>query len=340
MRVALFNGPDTPITIERVADPRVGADELLIRIHRCGVCGSDLSMTSGSAFDYPIGCRLGHEYAGEIIETGKAVIGFRVGDRVTCMPQAGCGTCAPCRLGRPIFCRQCTFLTGGFADFIAIPARSAVLMPQSLSFADAALVEPMACGLRALRLAGMRGGERVMVLGAGSMAIALIYWARVLGAASVLAVSRSAHRRDTLMALGADAVHGFDEDDPSAATRALGGPPDIVAECIGTPGMLGKAIEHAATGGAVICMGMCMQPEPVTPALCAFKEIRLYFPVAYSMDEFVETAAAFDKGRLNPELMISDVIGLDDLPGMFESLRAGVKTLKVQVDLTLESADA
>jgi threonine dehydrogenase-like Zn-dependent dehydrogenase len=158
-----------------------------------------------------------------------------------------------------------------------------------------------------------------------------------------VAVSRSSHRRDTLMALGADAVlgfGGFDEGDPSALTRALGGPPDIVAECIGKPGMLGKAIEHAAPGGAVICMGMCMQPEPVTPALCAFKEIRLYFPVAYSIDEFVETAETFNKGSINPELMISDVIGLNDLPAMFDSLRAGIKTLKVHVDPTLETADA
>jgi threonine dehydrogenase-like Zn-dependent dehydrogenase len=259
------------------------------------------------------------------------------------VPQAGCGACEQCRRGRPIFCTHCKFLTGGFADAIAIPYRSAVLLPQSLSFADAALVEPMACGLRALRLAGMRGGERVMVLGGGSMAIALIYWARALGAAAIVAVSRSSHRRDTLMALGADAVLAFgeiDESDPRALTRALGGPPDIVAECIGKPGMLAEAIAQAAPGAAVICMGMCMQPEPVTPALCAFKETRLYFPVAYSIDEFVETAETFNKGSVNPELMISDVIGLDALPTMFEKLRAGARTLKVHVDPTLEPADA
>ena len=338
MRVAIFNGPQTPITIEQVADPRPGADELLIRVRRCGVCGSDLSMTSGSAFDYPIGCRLGHEYAGEVIETGKAVTGFRIGDRVTCFPQAGCGTCDQCRRGRPIFCTQCRFLAGGFADYIAIPYQSAVLLPPDLSFADAALAEPMACGLRALRLAGMRGGERVMVLGAGSMAIALVYWARVLGAASVLALARSSHRRDTLMALGADAVCDFDTEDPGALTRALGGPPDIVAECIGKPGMLGKAIGHVAPGGAVICMGMCMQPEALTPAVCAFKEIRLYFPVAYSSGEFLETVKAFNEGSMNPELMISDVIALDDLPAMLGKMRAGLKTLKVHVDPTLEPA--
>jgi (R,R)-butanediol dehydrogenase/meso-butanediol dehydrogenase/diacetyl reductase len=195
MRVAVFNGAGRPITIERVPDPRPARDEVLVRVGRCGVCGSDLALTSGSPFDYALGCRLGHEYAGEVVELGAAVAGFRPGDRVACLPQAGCGACEACRAGRPIMCAQVRFVSGGFGDYVAVPAANAVRLPQGLSLADGALVEPMACGLRALRLAGLRAGERVLALGAGSMAIAIVYWARRLGAGRIVAASRSGHGR-------------------------------------------------------------------------------------------------------------------------------------------------
>jgi (R,R)-butanediol dehydrogenase/meso-butanediol dehydrogenase/diacetyl reductase len=141
------------------------------------------------------------------------------------------------------------------------------------------------------------------------------------------------------MALGADAVLALDPEDPQQLARALGGPPDVVAECVGKPGLLNRAIQEARPGGAVVSLGMCLQPEPLLPALCAFKEIRLSFPLAYSVDEFAETARAFDAG-LRPDLMVSEVIALDDLPERFAALKAGARTLKLHVDPTLEPAHA
>src|SRR6516225_6354642 len=104
MRVAIYEGPGKPIAIERMADPEPSSQDLLLKIGRCGICGSDVSMTSGSAFDYPIGCRLGHEYSGEVIEIGKDVTGFKAGDKVACFPHIGCGACPTCQSGRPFFC--------------------------------------------------------------------------------------------------------------------------------------------------------------------------------------------------------------------------------------------
>jgi threonine dehydrogenase-like Zn-dependent dehydrogenase len=162
-----------------------------------------------------------------------------------------------------------------------------------------------------------------MVLGAGSMASALIYWARVLGAAKIVVASRSAHRRDVALAMGADAVHSFDEDAPDALISAFGGLPDIVAECVGKPRMLNKAIDHVRPEGTVISMGMCMQPEPLLAVRCAFKEVRIFFPLGYSLNEFVETAKAFDSGHVRPDLMVSEVIALEDLPAAMDRMRAG-----------------
>jgi (R,R)-butanediol dehydrogenase/meso-butanediol dehydrogenase/diacetyl reductase len=341
MRVAVFNGFGRPITIEEVPPPRPGPGEILLKVGRCGICGSDINMTSGGPFDYPLGCRLGHEYAGEVIEVGRKITDVRVGDCVACLPIDGCGQCAACRRGRFTMCVRGKPLFGGFGDYVAAPRRNAVVLPRSVSLADGALIEPMACGLRALRLVRMRQGDRVLVLGAGAIASGVVYWARVLGAGRIVAASRSAHRRDVVLAMGANALHIFGGDPPDDLLQELGGPPDIVVECVGQPGMLNAAIDHVRPEGTVISLGMCMQPEPVLAAGCAFKEVRLFFPVGYSVDEFAETARTFDRGHVRPETMVSDVIALDDLPGMIENMRAGrAKTLKVHVSPSLEGTHA
>jgi (R,R)-butanediol dehydrogenase/meso-butanediol dehydrogenase/diacetyl reductase len=331
MRAAMFNGPGKPITIEQLPDPAPGEGELLIKIHRCGICGSDVSMTGEAPYNLPLG-PIGHEYAGEVLEVGRAVSRFRPGDRVTAVPAVACGTCEGCREGNAQFCRSVRQLRGGFGEYLVVPETTALMLPQSLSFADGALIEPMACGIHALKLAQMRGGERVLVLGAGSVALSVIYWARRLAAARIVVRSRSAHRNEVARALGADAVLGFDPDEEDVQSELLGGMPDIVAECIGKPGTLDLAIRHVRPQGTVLSMGMCMQPEPLLPAHGSFKDLRLFFPMAYTRDEFVETARAFDAGDLDPELMVGEVIALDDFPAMMDALRAGRRSLKVHVD--------
>jgi threonine dehydrogenase-like Zn-dependent dehydrogenase len=337
MRAAVFHGARR-ITIEQVPDPEPAADGLVVKVARCGICGGDVSMTSGSAFDYPLGQHIGHECAGEVVAVGREAGAFKVGDRVACMPASGCGRCDICREGRPILCRAIRPHGGGFADYMAPTIHGVTRLPDSLSLADGAFVEPMACGLHALRQAGLRGGERVLVLGASAMAVSLVFWARRLGAGRIVVASRSAHRREAVLSLGADAVHSFDADDPQMLAQALGGPPDIVAECVGKPGMLSRAIEQARVGGTVISMGMCAHQEPVIPAGCTFKEVRLFFPLAYSLAEFEETARALDAGAVDLQQMVSEVIALEQLPATIESLRAGRRTLKIQVDPGLAPA--
>ncbi len=332
MRAAIFNGAGKPITIERVPDPVPGRDELLIEIGRCGICGSDVSMTSGSPFDYAVGRCFGHEFAGTIVGKGRDTPGWNVGDAVACMPKSGCGHCEACIEGRPLFCPTGKGVSEAFAEYLSVPASVAIRLPEGFSMSDGALVEPMACGLRALGSADMRGGERVLVLGAGSMALAVVWWARRLGAASIVVASRSAHRRDTCLAFGADALHAFDEDDPAELARALGGAPHIVVECIGKDGALGLALEHVRLGGTVVSMGMCTQPQPIIPAVLAFKEARLTFPLAYSPEEYARTAREFDQSGFRPDIMVSDVLPLEQVGDAIASIRGGVRTLKIHID--------
>lgn len=336
MRAAVYNGPDLPISIETVPDPAPAPDELLVEIGRCGICGSDVSMTSGSPFDYAVGRCFGHEFAGTVVAIGRDLAsrgdGWKTGDLVACMPKSGCGHCESCREGRLLFCPNGKSLGTGFSEYIAVPTPAAFRLPQAYSLSDGALIEPMACGLRALNSVGMQGGERVLVLGAGSMALAVVWWARQLGAASIVVASRSTHRRDTCLAFGADAVHGFDEDDPAELDLALGGAPHIVAECVGKPGMLNLALDHVRMGGSVVSLGMCTRPEPLLPARLTFKEAKLSFPLAYSAEEYIRTARTLEASGFHPDIMVSDVLPLASLGDAIASIRAGAKTLKIHID--------
>lgn len=332
MRAAMFNGPGRPITIETVADPQPGPGELLVRVARCGICGSDVSMSGDGPMNLPLG-RFGHEWAGEIVEVGREVEGWKVGDRIAGLPAARCGECDGCRSRNPLFCERVGYLVGGFGEYMLIPEVAAVPLPHSLSWTDGALVEPMTCGVHALRFADMRPGDNILVLGAGAMALSVIFWARELGAGKIAVLSRSGHRTEAAMAMGADAVLGFDEEGQRKAAELLGGPPAIVAEGVGKVGMLELAAAQVRPRGAILSLGMCQHGDPVVPAFWSHKELRLLFPRAYTVDEFAETARAFDAGRIRPEIMVSDTIGLDALPGMMEALRGGRrKALKVHVD--------
>jgi len=336
MKVAIFNGAGKPVSIEELPEEPLGPGDVRLSIGRCGICGSDISMTSGSAFDYASGRPIGHEFAGEVIEVGREVSDMGVGDRLAVIPSGPCGKCEMCRAGRALFCTQGHTLFGGFGERKVIPATAGFRFPDSVSMAEGALVEPMACGRRALRMAGFEKGQRILVIGAGNMALSVIYWGRLMGAGRIVVLSRSDKRDEIVRAIGADATVRLDGEDPGAIEAALGGAPDIIAECVGKTGMLQLALDKAPIGGAVVSLGMCTVPDPVIPALNSFKEISLYFPIGYSIEDFTETIRAFDSGSFRPEQMVSDTIALDQLPAMMDEMRGPHSHLKVMVDPHME----
>ncbi|MGE0284155.1 MAG: zinc-binding dehydrogenase [Rhizobiaceae bacterium] len=330
MRVAIFHGPKN-ITIEDVPDDPVGPLDVLIEVARCGICGSDVVMTSGSHFDYAHGRRLGHESAGTVLEVGREVTRVRPGDRVAVLPNGYCGECEQCHAGRPLFCSNARPLFGGFGERMVITENAAFPYPATVSHAEGALVEPIACGRKALLGAGMEKGATVLVLGAGSVGLASIYWARRLGAGRIVVATRTAARHETAMAIGADEVVLVGGEQGDVLTQLLPHGADIVAECIGKPGMLQQAVERVRLGGSVISMGMCVVNDTLLPAFTAFREATLHFPVGYSPQDFIETIRAFDADRIRPELMVSEVMQLDALPALIEEMRGVHSHQKVQI---------
>lgn len=341
MRAVMFHGSGKPITLEEIPSPSCGDHDVIVRVRRASICGSDIAMTGDSPYVFPSGT-LGHEFSGEVIEIGSKVTDRKIGQRVACLNSVPCGECPTCRGGLPRTCenrlRNSAGVQGqqGFSDYAVLHWRCAVPLPDSLSYADGALIEPMACGLHALRMAGLSHGDPVLVLGAGSMALSLIWWARRLGAGRILVASRSNSRRKQVLAFGADDLFVLSDYDAAEMERTLGSSPALVAECIGKAGMLQRAIEFVRPSGKVISMGMGMAMDPILPALASRKEATLMFPLAFTLAEFTETIQAFDLEKFSPACSVCEVIGLGEVPARIEAMRqTGGSGGKIQIDFAI-----
>ncbi len=331
MKAAIYAGGGGAVSIETLPDPVPAPGEVIIKTARCGICGTDLSMTRGGMFDFGPKAQFGHEYAGEVVALGAGTDGWRIGDHVVAIPSLGCGSCSACDHGNNVLCRTGGSAAKGFADYAAVPMGGLVRLPQSLSLADGALIEPLAVSLYGLKHADMKPGARVLVLGGGTVALYAIWWARRMGAGRIVCMSRSSRRANKALAMGADAFLPFGPDEAGEAIEALQGPADLVLECAGAEGMMARAISHVKPFGRIVSLGFCTAPDPIMPALASYKCADLRFLVGYGPDEFRASADAFDKGHADPRAIITNVIPLDDLPAMMTALRGANSETKVQV---------
>ena len=332
MRGIVFHRAGAPLTLEQVPDPEPGPGELILRVGRCGICGSDVHLTESHGW-FPEQGVLGHEFAGEVVAIGKDVANYAVGDAVSSMPVGGCGRCAGCHSGNAMLC-EAGFIPyqGGFADYVRVGARSSTKLPSTLSLADGALVEPLSVGLHGVALAMLRPGARVLVLGSGPVALAAMFWARRLGAGRMATLSRSLRRADLATAMGTDALVTSGDAELDEVREALGGMPEVVLECIGSPGALERSIQHVQPGGTVISLGFCIKPDAIIPGVATYKQVKLLFSLTYTMDEFVYCAETLGRGALEPRLMVTNTIPLEEVPGMIERMRVGTAETKVLVD--------
>lgn len=331
MKAAVFQDFGRPLQIDEVADPRPAADQLLIRVARCGICGSDLHMTQEPALGARPGTVLGHEFAGEVVELGPAAQGFKVGDRVAVAPVRGCGQCVSCRSGEPAWCESMLLQGGGYAQLAVAADRQCLKLPGLASVEDGALVEPLAVALRGVALSGLAAGDRVLVLGAGPIGLAVAFWARRLGATRVGVVDITPLQADRALKVGATHFVQGGEDHVARVNAALGGMPEIVFECVGKPGILAQALEHVRPRGSIVLLGLCTTEDSFVPFRAVSKEVKFITSAFYSMREYAKSLDALDGGHAEARDLITDTVPLSALPGVFESLRQRTSQCKVLV---------
>ena len=306
------------MALREVPRPVAGPGEVLVRVLAAGICGSDRHMYKG---EYPTGrpVTLGHEFCGRVEAVGKGVTGFAGGELVTVDPNIACGTCPACRAGRVNLCANLlaigVFRDGGFAEFVAVPAQQAFVLPEGLDPVHGAFSEPLACCLHALDVARIVPGSTVAVLGGGVIGLLMVQLARLAGAAEVVLVTRQASRRALALELGATVAVDPAAGDVVAAVRALNGRGvDVVLECAGVPETLQQGLGMLARGGALVLFGVTPAgvEVPVRPFDLLVNEIRL--EAAYlNPHTHARAAAMVASGVLELDRLVTHVIGLEDV---------------------------
>jgi (R,R)-butanediol dehydrogenase/meso-butanediol dehydrogenase/diacetyl reductase len=333
MRAAVFHATGERLSIEDRQTPTARPGELVLRVAYCGICGTDIHATEPSAQPLETGTILGHEFAGEIAESGAS--GWRVGERVIALPLTECDECRPlggCRDRLGILCTRNRVIgltaatPGGYAEYVRVGAHNALRVPNGLDLKLAALTEPLSVGAHAVRMAGGLLGARVLVIGAGPIGLAVTMFARAAGARSIDVSEPDPVRRERATAVGATSVH-----DP-VSERLAGLAPDVVFECVGIPGMLRLCIDIAPVHGRIVVVGACRQDDSILPRVALRKELCAQFVLGYTRDEFALVLDLLAAGRIDAAPLITSVIGLDALPETFERLHRPNPQAKVLID--------
>jgi (R,R)-butanediol dehydrogenase/meso-butanediol dehydrogenase/diacetyl reductase len=326
MRAAVI-GAGGSMSIERVEDLTPGPGELLLRVSGCGICGSDLKARPAMAE----GTVMGHEFCGEVVGVGPQVSGdWREGMRAAVLPVFSCGHCAWCVAGEVAHCESARLVglggsPGGFAELAVASAALSFFVPESIPEAYGALVEPFAVGLHTARKAKIAPGDSVLVLGAGSVGLTTVRWAKEMGAKDIVVADPIGGRRELSGQFGATAAV-----DPSR--EDLGRNYNVVIECVGKPGLLNSAVAAAAVKGRIVIAGVCAEPDPFLPIAALLKELTVAFAVYYRPEEFRRVIDAFTSGSLDPGPLIADTVPLDGIDAAFRAAAASTTCGKVLVD--------
>ena len=339
MRAAVFHEPGTPLAIETVDDPSPNLGQIVIAVKRCGICGTDLHATEEHDGLLVPGTVMGHEFAGEIVEVGPGCpSNWKSGRKVTGLPSHSCGNCLPCRTGKPLQCNDNIIIglqrSGGFAEYMTLDINNSVLLPDSVDWLEGALVEPLAVGLHAVNMSTDIRGQRVLIIGAGPVGLAVSFWCRFMGAYHIAVTEPEELRRHSAMQFGADIALATGEPATVLAEveRAAGGPPEVVFECVGVPGMIAEAIEYGQYGGEIMVVGFCARPDTLVPAAAMMKELTVRFVVAYDKADFDMICRLMAMDKLDVGHMCTGTVGFHDFSAAFESLRTPNSHCKIMLD--------
>ena len=331
MRAVTFQALHTPLAFETVPDPSPDSEQVVVKVGRCGICGSDLHMTEDTAYGCKHGDVLGHEFAGEVVGLGREVEGLKTGDLVSVIPLKSCGHCEHCRKGEVQWCANFGLQGGGYAEYALTRPNQCIKLPGDISLADGAIIEPLAVALHGVNLSGLKAGDKVLILGAGPIGLAVAFWVKRMGAGKVAVQDIADFQQDRALGMGAD-VFVIDPQDPvGSAERGLGGKADIVFECVGIPGLIDQAVHQVDNRGTILLLGLCTRPDPINSFAMLSKEVKLITSAFFTVPEYQASLDALAEGAMEPRLLVTDTISLADTPDVFESLKRRTSQCKVLI---------
>lgn len=320
MKSAVFYGKHD-MRVEDSAMPKVGAEDVLIQVKACGICGTDVHIYEGDkgAAEVNPPTILGHEFSGVVAEIGANVTGVKVGDRVCIDPNCYCGKCDFCRNGIAHYCTDMigygTTVNGGFAEYCSVNQRQVYKLGDNTTFEQGAMTEPVACCLHGMDMCNIQPGSSVVVIGGGMIGLLMLQLARLAGAARTALLEPVESKREVAKKLGADICIDPIHEDVKAVLAENGMSwVNTVIECVGRTSTIEQAIDIVGNKGTVMMFGLTKPDDTISlkPFEVFQKEIELKasFINPYTQKRALEL---IDSGRLDVSSMVYAIAGLDEL---------------------------
>lgn len=328
VKAAVFYGKED-VRIENVPEPIPENHEVLIQVERTGICGTDLhEYVAGPMFAVP-GTILGHEFSGTVVEPGKDVHGFAPGDRVAGIGVTGCGMCYYCRHGLAQLCETPTFIglrrPGALAPLAAVPASALFLVPENLSLAEAALVEPLSVSFHAVRRGRVAVGDSVYIAGAGPIGLGVLQAVRAAGASEIIVSEVSTRRRQAASELGATRIVDPTSEDAVEVAHSLtfGRGVDVAFDTAGVQPAFDAALAATRKQGRLVIVAAWERPAALEMSSLLLREVELVYTFAYEAEtEVPALLKLMSRGDIQAAPMVSSEIGLGDVVARgFEELR-------------------
>ena len=310
--------------------PTPGPDEVLVAVGACGICGSDIHGFDGTSGRRIPPVIMGHEAAGHVVSAGSDVDAWKAGDRVVFDPTVFCGACPACLAGRSNLCEQRAVVgasypgvrrDGAFADFVVVPGRSLVAIPDDLTFERAAFAEPLAVALHAVACAGNVTGMSVVVVGTGVIGLLVIQVLRAGGAERIVGIDLDTTRLEHARELGADVTFRADEEQLARkVVEATGGKgADVVIEAVGISVTIQTSIACARRGGRVVLVGNVTPIVDVPLQAIVTGELSLVGVCAFA-GELGRSVELLATGAVTADSLVSAVAPLAEGARWFEQL--------------------
>ncbi|MBK5291374.1 MAG: zinc-binding dehydrogenase [Acidobacteriia bacterium] len=322
MQAAVLYGKED-LKVESVSVPKIEPGDLLVRVRAALTCGTDVKVFRRGYHARMIvpPALFGHELAGDIVKLGDQVEGFKPGQRVVAANSAPCGHCQYCSRNHENLCDDLLFNNGAYAEYMRIPSRivqrNTYVIPNHVSYQDAALIEPLACVLRGLEETGVRSGDTITVIGLGPIGLMFVRLARVAGA-KVIAVGRRQSQVDRALKMGADeamvSADGFDV--VSAVRKMTGGHGvDVAIEAVGIPETWEQAVRMVRRGGTVNFFGGCPNDSRVTidTSLLHYSEITCKASFHHTPGHIRRALDSVSRGEITAEDFVNRVEPLSNL---------------------------
>ena len=327
MKALVYRGPGE-MPLEDRPDPVPGPGQVVVAIRASGICGSDVHGFTGATGRRRVGVVMGHEAAGEVVELGPGVSSARIGDRVVLRSILPCGRCDRCRHGQTNICEDRQglgmHLDGAYAERVLVPEGMLLPLPETLSYEDGALVEPLAVAMHAVNITPFELMDFVVIVGAGAIGLLTLLAARQRGAGSIIVTDRDPHRLGVARMLGADQAIDVGAGDPidaiAAATNGRGA--DAVFEAVGIAATVAQSVAAARPGGQVTWIGNSAPEVALPMQQLVTRELTIRGAYGF-VDEFEQAADALASGWIDARPLIECVAPLEDGPDLFRQLAAG-----------------